>query len=280
MAISNRQEADAEWDDAAGGYRVKRAGLFDYDAELGRYNELLRAATGVGPGDRVLDIGCGAGQSTRDAARAALPGDALGVDLSARMLELARGRSAAEGVHNIRFEQADAQRHPFPTSHFDVAISRFGTMFFAGPVEAFTNVGRALRPAARLVMLVWQDSDRQEWSAAISESLAPGRALPAATAGDPFSLADPSTVDGILDAAGFAAVSRADLREPIYYGPDVATAYDAVLGLRMATDLLAGLADDDRPRALERLRAALARHESDRGVWFDSRAWLITAHRR
>lgn len=253
--------------------------MFDYDAEVIRYNERFRVATGVGRGDRVLDIGCGAGQSTRDAARAAPPGDALGVDLSAQMLEHARRRSDEEGVHNVTFEQADAQRHPFPSNHFDVAISRFGTMFFADPVEAFTNIGRALGPAARLAMLVWQDGDRQEWAAAIRESLGAGRALPDRAGADPFSLGDPATAKRILDAAGFAEVSLTDLHEPIYYGPDVATAFDAVLTLRMAQDPLAELAADDRERALERLRATLAAHESDRGVWFDSRAWIVTAHR-
>lgn len=253
MVISNRQGA---------------AG-FDYDAELIRYHEHFRAACGVEPGDRVLDIGCGTGQSTRDAACAAVGGSALGVDISAPMLDLARTRSAEEGVHNVTFELADAQRHPFPSNQFDVAISRFGTMFFADPVEAFTNIGRA---AARLVMLVWQDVDRQEWSVAIREALAGGRVLPAAAA---FSLADPATVEGILETAGFTGVSFADLSEPIYYGPDADSAYAAVLELRMVKDLLA---EDDRERGLERLRAVLARHESDRGVWFDSRAWLITAH--
>src|SRR5688572_10172057 len=130
--------------------------MFDYDAELRRYNEHFRAAAGVGPQDRVLDSGCGAGQSTRDAARAAVGGRALGIDVSARMLEIARERAVAEGLANVAFEQGDAQGHPFADNHFDVAISRFGTMFFAEPVPAFTNIARALRPGARLVMLVWQ----------------------------------------------------------------------------------------------------------------------------
>ena len=252
--------------------------MFDYDAEICRYNEHFRAATGVGPGDRVLDIGCGAGQSTRDAARAASAGSALGVDVSARMLEVARERAVAEALHNVTFEQGDAQRHPVADNHFDVAISRFGTMFFAEPVRAFTNLGRALRPGACLVMLVWQEADRQEWTGALREALAPGRALRAQAGADPFSLADRATVDGILGAAGFAMVSRTDLHEPICYGPNAASAYDSVLELRMTADFLAA-ADDERPRALERLRALLAAHETGRGVWFDSRAWLITARK-
>jgi SAM-dependent methyltransferase len=249
--------------------------MFDYDAEIRRYNEPFRVATGVGPGDQVLDVGCGAGQSTRDAARAAAEGSALGVDLNVEMLEVARRRSVDEGVGNVRFEVADAQRHPFPGNHFDVVISRFGTMFFADSVAAFSNLGRALRPGGRLVMLVWQAGDRQEWAVAIREALGSG---PGANEG-PFSLADPETGQGILDAAGFVSVEHKELREPIYYGSDAGSAYEAVLNLRMAKDPQAGLTSGDRQPALDRLRETLAAHETGDGVWFDSSVWVISATR-
>ena len=145
--------------------------LFDYDAELRLHNELFRAAACVGSRDRVLDIGCGTGQSTREAALAAVAGSAVGVDLSAAMLERARQLSDEQGLANITFQQADAQVHRFPPTHFDLCISRFGTMFFADPVAAFTNIGRALRPAARLVLLVWQERDRNEWATVIRQTL-------------------------------------------------------------------------------------------------------------
>lgn len=288
MAISDQQgtgaranaEQAAVWDGPAGEHRVRHA---DQDAsEVRLHNQRLRAATGVGPGDHVLDIGCGTGQSTRDAARAAVPGTALGVDLSARMLERARQLSDEEGLHNVTYEQADAQVHRFPSEHFDLGISRFGTMFFADPVTAFTNIGRALRPEAPLVLMVWQGRDRNELASAIRQSLAAGRALPAETPGTPhpFSLADPATVEGILHAAGFAAVSFTDVHEPVYYGRDSAAAYDFVRGLRTTNDLLAGLDAATTARALERLRATLAAHDSGRGVLFDSRAWIVTARRR
>jgi ubiquinone/menaquinone biosynthesis C-methylase UbiE len=90
----------------------------------------------------VLDIGCGAGQSTRDAARAAALGSVLGVDISEELLERARRRTAEEGLSNATYERGDAQIHPFPPSSFEVIISRFGTMFFADPVAAFCNIAR------------------------------------------------------------------------------------------------------------------------------------------
>jgi len=267
--------------DSTGEQRV-RDSLLDYDAELRLHNEHFREATDVGPADRVLDVGCGTGESTRDAARAAVSGHALGVDVSARMLERARQLSDEEGIHNVSFVQADAQIHPFSSQYFDVGISRFGTMFFTDPVTAFTNIGEALRPSARLVLMVWQDQDRNEWASAIRRAHAADTELPVLSAGsaEPFSLGDPGTVKGILGSAGFVEIGFSDVNEPVYYGRDGAAAYDFVSGFMMTQELLTGLDASTKERAVERLRATLAEHETDRGVWFDSRAWIITARRQ
>ena len=253
-----------------------------YDAELALHHAHLRAAADVQPHDRVLDVGCGTGQTTREAARAAVHGSALGVDLSAPMLERARRLSDDAGLGNVTYVQADAQTHPFPPPHFNLCISRFGTMFFADPVAAFANVGRALRPGARLVLLVWQDHDRNEWAAAIRRALAESTAAPAGTTRypGPFSLADPAITASILGAAGFAEVDLTDVHEPVFYGLDTATAYDAVLRLQHVKDLLAGLDPAMTGHALERLRATVAAHDTGSGVFFDARAWLVTAVRR
>jgi SAM-dependent methyltransferase len=168
----------------------------DYDAELRLLNEVFRRAYGIERHDHVLDIGCGAGQTTREAARLAAEGGALGVDLSAEAIARARDLAQAEGIRNVTFERADAQVHPFPWGRFDLAISRFGTMFFVDPVAAFANIGRALRPAGRLVMMVWQGHEQNEWSLAIEEALGGSSDAPASEASDPFSLADPTRVEG------------------------------------------------------------------------------------
>lgn len=251
--------------------------LFDYDAELRLHNERFRAAARVGAHDCVLDIGCGTGQSTREAARAAVTGSVVGVDLSAPMLERARQLSDAQGLTNITFQLADAQVHRFPPTRFDLCISRFGTMFFADPVAAFTNIGRSLRPGARLVLLVWQARDRNEWATAIRRSLTAASATPRGP--DAFSLADPTVTEGILTAAGFAEVGFTDVHEPVYYGPDSAAAFDAVLRLWEVKDLLADLDAAAAEQARTRLRTTLDAHNTDGGVYFDSRAWIVTARR-
>jgi ubiquinone/menaquinone biosynthesis C-methylase UbiE len=104
-----------------------------------------------------MDIGCGCGFSSRQAARLAASATVLGVDLSGPMIDHARRRSIDEGLTNTEFLQADAQVYPFAPRSFDVAISRFGAMFFGDPVAAFTNVAAALRPGGRLALLAWQD---------------------------------------------------------------------------------------------------------------------------
>jgi SAM-dependent methyltransferase len=254
--------------------------VFDYDAELSRYNARLRAAADVRTGDRVLDIGCGTGQTTREAGRSARTGSALGVDLSGPMVDRARQLSEEEGIRNVSFERADAQIHPFAPERFTLGISRFGTMFFTDPVAAFANIGSALRPGARLVQLVWQADDRQEWFSAIRQALAGGRRMPAGLGDDAFSLADPTVAAGVLTAAGFTAVEITEVREPIYYGPDAASARDALFDLRMVRDLVADLDAAATARALDRLLAMLDAHDTGEGVWLDSGAWLVTARRR
>jgi SAM-dependent methyltransferase len=253
--------------------------LFDYDAELSRYNVRLRAAAGVRAADRVLDIGCGTGQTTRDAARSATSGSALGVDLSHSMVERARRLSDGEGIRNVDFERADAQHHQFTPGNFTLGLSRFGTMFFTDPVAAFTNIGRALRPGARLVQLVWQDYESQEWSNVVRRALAGGPMAPAGPGHGAFSLADPTVAAGVLTTAGFIAVEVTEVREPVYYGPDAAGARDALFDLRMVQDLVADLDAAATARALDRLLAALGTHDTGEGVWFDSAAWLVTARR-
>ncbi|WP_030857051.1 class I SAM-dependent methyltransferase [Streptomyces sp. NRRL F-2747] len=273
---SNADQAHA-WDGQEGAYWAEHADRFD--RAVRGYRADFLAAAGVSDADRVLDIGCGTGETTRDLARQATGGRVLGVDLSSAMLRVARQRAAAGGLHNADFVQADAQVHPFPAAAFDVAVSRSGTMFFADPVAAFRNIGGALRPGGRLVQLVWQPLADNEWFLSLTRALAAGRPLPAPAAGapGPFSLADPARARTVLGAAGFTDIRLEPHREAMWFGEDAADAERFTLG--MLGWMLDGLDERDRRRAVDALRSTLTAHESGTGVLYASAAWIIRAAR-
>jgi SAM-dependent methyltransferase len=265
------------WDGDEGAYWAEHASRFD--RAVAAYHGTFMAACGIAAGERVLDIGCGTGQATRDAARAAEPGHALGVDLSARMTGLARRLAAGQDIGNASFEQADAQIHPFAAGSFDVAISRTGTMFFGDPAAAFANIGRALRPGGRLVMLAWQGPGPNEWIRELGGALAAGRDLPAPPpdAPGPFSLADPGRTRALLASAGFSGITLDALHEPMWFGSDPGDAHRFVTGL--TGWMLDGLDEAGRNRALDALSATLTAHAGSGGITFASGAWLIRAGR-
>jgi SAM-dependent methyltransferase len=248
-----------------------------YDAELRAHHEHLRAGYGIAAGDEVLDIGCGGGLTTREAASAAAPGRVLGVDVSERMLERARQLTAAD---NVRYELGDAQVHSFDPGAFDVAISRFGTMFFSDPAAAFANIAGALRPRGRLVLLVWQPHGHNEWALEIDAALGDA-AQPWPADLDPFSLGDVDATTRLLEGAGFEELQFADVHEPVFYGHDADAVLSFVTGFQNTSAALASLSEGEAASAVERLRELLAAHfDAERGVVFDSRSWLITARRR
>jgi ubiquinone/menaquinone biosynthesis C-methylase UbiE len=275
MVVQVGDEQDARpWvnaDQAAGEFRVSHAELFDAEARL--HEQRFNAAAAIGASDHVLDVGCGTGKSTREAGRAAVAGTVLGVDISAPVLELARRLTDREGLRNVSYRLADAQVDDLGRARYHVCISNFGAMFFADPVAAFTNIQRALRPGARLALLAWQAPERNEWFAAIDQDIAGG----SPSGSRMFSLADQQTTAGILTAAGFTNVAFTDVREPVCYGADSAQAYDFVTGLQSTKDMLAGLDQAAAESALRRLRVTLTQHQTDDGVTFGARTWIITA---
>lgn len=280
MRLTN-VEQHAIWNGTAGQHRLNNPDQDDEEARA--LQPWLMQVAAIQPGERVLDVGCGSGQSTRGAARLSAPGTVLGLDLSAGLLDRARRLTADEGLDNVSYEQADGQVHQFEPAVFDIAISRFGVMFFADLLAAFRNIRHALRPGGRVAFMVWQRADLNEWASAIRDALASGagRQVIASPAGSPspFSLADTETVTAMLDQAGFLGIGFTDVREPVYYGQDADAAYDFVRGLWSTTTALNAMAADEASRATERLRATMRSHDSGRGVFFDSRAWIISAYR-
>ncbi|UYQ63657.1 class I SAM-dependent methyltransferase [Streptomyces peucetius] len=273
---SNAEQARA-WDGDEGSYWAAHAD--DFDRAIHAYQRPFLDAAALHRGERVLDIGCGNGLTSRAAARLTVGGPVLGIDLSGPMLRFARREAEREGLDSVRHEQADAQTYPFPEASFDVAISRMGCMFFADPVTAFRNIARALRPGGRLVLLVWQAVEHNEWFRSFATALAAGRDLPVPPPGapGPFAMADPDVVRERLTAAGFEEPELTGLRRPMYFGRDADHAYALVSG--MLTWLVDDLDDVGRARALAGLRVNIETHETPEGVLYMSAAWLVTATR-
>jgi SAM-dependent methyltransferase len=279
VAPGNTEQA-VGWDGEQGRFWAANADRLDllvagYDADL-------FDAAGLARTDRVLDIGCGTGSVTLQAALRAWHGSALGVDLSAAMLATARARAAAKGVPNVRFEQCDAQLHAFGDGQFDAVLSRTGTMFFADPVAAFANLGRALRPGGRLTMLTWQEAGRNPWVTDVATVLTGGPGAIDTMAGTtdgpgPFSLSNPAVIADVLGRAGLIRVQCRPLKRPMHYGGDVTDAEQFVLG--MAGWMLQGQSPQAQQRARARLRTVLAERTGPAGVTLGSAAWLTTAER-
>ncbi|MFG2294594.1 class I SAM-dependent methyltransferase [Streptomyces sp. NPDC048603] len=273
---ANAEQARA-WDGDEGAYWAEHADVFD--RALRAYRDAFFEAAEIGLGETVLDIGCGTGETARDAARIATDGRVVGIDLSAAMLREARRRAVAEGLDNVVFEQADAQIHPMPREAFDVAISRTGTMFFADVVAAFRNIAAALRPGGRFVQLVWQEPARNEWFSDFREAMAAGRTMPTPPPGapGPFALADPDRIRAVLAGSGFTDVVIRGQGAPMWFGAEADAAHRFVSGL--LGWMLEDLDDEGRAGALRALRDSLTRHEQPDGVFYASATWLVKAVR-
>ncbi|GAA5131677.1 class I SAM-dependent methyltransferase [Pseudonocardia adelaidensis] len=271
---SNADAATA-WDGPTGDFWADNADMFD--SGVARYMPPFLDAMEIEPTSHVLDVGCGNGLTTREAARRAAA--VTGVDLSARMLDIARRRAAAEGLTNVTFTQADVQVADLGEARYDRVISRNGVMFFGDPVAAFANLARALKPDGRMVLLVWQTMADNAWFTAFRRAVAVGRdlQLPPPDGPGPFALGDPDRVRSLLTAAGFAEPELRGVREPTYYGRDVATAHRYVSEL--VGGLITELDDAGRAEATAALRADLEEHLGPEGVTYPAAMWIITARR-
>ena len=272
-------EMAAAWDGDEGDDWVRE--WERHDRAIRPYHEALLAAVAVQSADKVLDIGCGNGESTRDTARRATEGSAFGIDLSSRMIAHARDLARQQGIHNAVFEHADVQAYPFDAGAHDVCISRFGAMFFADREAAFGNFGRSIRREGRLGLVAWRGPADNEWFQCVFRSLAAGRAVPMPVPGTPgpFGLADRDTTRDVLARAGFSDIAFEAVEKPFWIGTDIDDACAFFRASGIARGLTHGLEPVQRERAFDALRAVIAEHASDAGVTLPSSAWLVTARR-
>lgn len=240
---------------------------------------LLEAAS-LQAGERVLDIGCGCGATTLAAANAVeAGGSAHGVDLSELMLEVARGRAAARGIGNASFEQADAQTQPFAQQAYDVAMSRFGTMFFDDPVAAFANVRSALAGGGRLCMATWQPLVANDWLTIPGAELLRFGTLPEAGGDGPgmFALSEQAVVRRILEQAGFTSIDVAPVVVPLHLGDDAAEAAAALADSGPGRAVLDTIPIDRQPVAIQAVTDLLATLADDSGISLNGAILVTTA---
>ena len=230
-------------------------------------------------GERVLDIGCGAGSTTlvlRE--RVGAGGAVAGIDISAPMLAVARERARAAAI-DVTFVEADASTYAFRPEH-DLVFSRFGMMFFADPVRAFANLRRAAAPGGRLAFVCWRPIGDNPWVTvplAAAADLLPRSEPPAPDAPGPFGLADRDRLHGILDGAGWREAEIVRHDHAMLLGASVEEAARAALRIGPLARIAAELDDAARGRIRERLTGALAAFGTPDGVALTGSCWLVSA---
>ncbi len=238
------------------------------------------------PGQRVLDVGCGFGDATERIAELVGPGgEAVGVDVAPRFIEDAVREAAEARVANARFLVADVQEGLAGERGFDMAFSRFGTMFFAGPVVAMRNIREALAPAGKLVMVVWRRREDNEWmyraQRIVEQIVQRPEEYDEPTCGPgPFSMANADTTSDILAHAGFTGIELRRCDIPISIGSDLDEALDLVMALGPAGEILR-LAGDRAAHLHGQVEQALREGLSEYVTGGDLRApastWIVTA---
>jgi SAM-dependent methyltransferase len=243
-------------------------------APLGRH---ALTALAPRPGEHVLDIGCGGGETALELARAVAPGGTvLGIDLSAAVLAFAQ--RAAKGCARVRFVHADAQAFPFEPASFDAAFSRFGVMFFGNPIAAFINIRRSLKPNGRLAFVCWRALEENLLDIVpLRAALAhlPPQPVYDPDAPGPFSFARPDSVRGMLESADFADIEITAHDELVGSGD-----LDAMLAVCSRVGALGKILRENpelRAAALPAVRSVLAAYDGPDGIRLNAAIWVVTA---
>jgi ubiquinone/menaquinone biosynthesis C-methylase UbiE len=252
---------------------------------LGAHGEKALELYPPRPGDRVLDIGCGFGDTTqRIAGLVGDAGEAVGVDAAERFIETARAEASDAGLANARFVVADVQSTALD-GPYEMAFSRMGTMFFANPVAALRNVRAALVPGGRLVMVVWRRREDNAWlyrAQQIVEGIVqkPEQYDEPTCGPGPFSMSGADTTSDILTHAGFSDVTLHRCDVAILAGSDVEEAVDLVTSMGPAGEILRLLGDRAahlHGQIHEALREGMAEFETPEGIVAPASTWIVAA---
>lgn len=282
MAEKNADQV-GDWNGQSGErWVVNQARL---DAMAAVFGEAAIEAVAPVTGERVLDVGCGAGASTLAlAARVGARGQVVGVDISEALI--GRARALASQDLPVLFQVADASSAELPEGAFDILFSRFGVMFFDDPTGAFAHMRRTLRPGGRVAFVCWRGVAENDWvrlPMGAIKGILPPSAPPDPEAPGPFSFGDRARVARILTAAGFTDVAIAPFDASVSFGEGEtrdAAIDDAVkmtLEVGPLSRALADQSDDIRTRASAAVRAAFVGLPGERSVMIDGAAWIVMA---
>lgn len=277
LAMTKLQSAQADyWNHEGGPVWVEENAQLD--AMLAPLGEAAMAALDARPGENVLDIGCGAGATSRAlAARVAPGGGVTAVDISAPLVDLAMSKGG-----DVTYICADAGGDPLPHAPFDAAFSRFGVMFFEDPVAAFAHLGAAMKPGGRIAFICWRAMMENAWA---RETLVAGLpflkappAPPEPHAPGPFAFADKDRLAGLLQAGGWGSVTIAPFDTDYVLGPSARETAPKMLRIGPLGKLIREQ-DVDPASVVGALEPLLQRYETPAGVAMPAACWIVTARR-
>lgn len=276
-ATEFHQEMVAYWNGPGGERWTNEASRTE--KMLSQVADLLYAHAGLRPGETVLDVGCGLGPTTVELAKRVAPGGrAIGLDVSAQMIGLARKRAA--DTANAEFIAGDAATHSFATGFADMLFSRFGVMFFGDPEAAFANLRKAMKPKGRVLFACWRKLSENPWMLTpLVAAYEHVPRLPSAGPDDPgpFSFADQARVTRILTRAGFAAphFSASDLDFDVAGGAGMDAAVHQAMNVGATSTALRDQPDSVRAAVAQSIRKALTPFQKGQNVELPGAVWLV-----